>query len=678
MMAFGNDAANTVWEAAMPTGQKPDETASREVMETFIRQKYMDKAFLDAGAGPADGGAAVKPELRLYDALRGEINHQKGYAALVACTKAELNTGLPGEEAGGFTVLHLAAAAGSQRWVQLLLWGGADPNALDDKSCSPLHYARLSKEPVFVDCVSLLLAAECKGPGPGSSQRRLSGTSTASPSGSPDHRDRSGTVWDRSAPLPAVPRGGGAGKKAVPPHMVRPQAAPATPDRPTDAGSAAATLGTPVGKQPGWTAKLENSLAPPAAAAARFTIPSPPQQPPTATDPAAIPATTTGTTNADIDVRVKVLLREDQIKLWLPPYSTEAGESTITVATVATIATRVRADTQAVSTVLEKLRVKAIAKKTPEALRKTMPGTTESQVPRSGLGKEFTAAEIAEALAPQQTEPQPEPAVARRRQSKPTNPFDRHSLVGSEDGDSSPLPPLEPGPAIDEEVVSPPPLLSTPAVAVTAPSAVARVPAIPMTKEDIKAGAIVTAAGGSAEYIKSQFAALTAEMSPATKKREMHPASAQTAVAAVAAAEKLAAEKLVAAEHVAALAAAEKLVAVECAAALAAAEKLAAEKLVTAEHHAASISVESALRDADLDTVWASALPNDGVIAAANAANALKLSGLDTKTLRSVWTAAKKTPGGAAGKGVMNRLEFNVACKLAVGEGGSFTRKPPL
>jgi hypothetical protein len=64
--------------------------------------------------------------------------------------------------------------------------------------------------------------------------------------------------------------------------------------------------------------------------------------------------------------------------------------------------------------------------------------------------------------------------------------------------------------------------------------------------------------------------------------------------------------------------------------------------------------------------VWESTSSKDGLIVAANAANALKISSLDTRTLRSVWTLAKKSPGGAAGKEVMNRLEFNMACKLAV------------
>ena len=104
-----------------------------------------------------------------------------------------------------------------------------------------------------------------------------------------------------------------------------------------------------------------------------------------------------------------------------------------------------------------------------------------------------------------------------------------------------------------------------------------------------------------------------------------------------------------------------------------------AEKLAAAEHAAASVAAASSLIDSDLDAVWESASPKDGLIVAVNAANALKISGLDTRTLRSVWTAAKKTPGGAAGKGVMNRLEFSMACKLAVKRGGSFgAGKTPL
>ena len=46
MMAFGNGAANAVWEANVPKGRKPPVGADRDAMDAFIREKYETRAFV--------------------------------------------------------------------------------------------------------------------------------------------------------------------------------------------------------------------------------------------------------------------------------------------------------------------------------------------------------------------------------------------------------------------------------------------------------------------------------------------------------------------------------------------------------------------------------------------------------------------------------------------------------
>lgn len=125
-----------------------------------------------------------------------------------------------------------------------------------------------------------------------------------------------------------------------------------------------------------------------------------------------------------VDTGVKAVLRAEKIKLWLPPYTAAVGGgNTMPTSTVAAIAKRVGAGHQIVSSTLERLRVKSIARKTPDVVRKAMPKPAGAAATTAATRSAAPSA-ADEVVAPLGSVPM--------RAKKPTNPFDRKSLVGSD------------------------------------------------------------------------------------------------------------------------------------------------------------------------------------------------------------------------------------------------------
>eukprot|EP00048_Salpingoeca_helianthica_P004569 m.78622 g.78622 ORF g.78622 m.78622 type:complete len:693 (+) comp13251_c0_seq3:51-2129(+) len=147
MLALGNKHANDMWLATLPADTPtPAPTSSRAVKEQWIHDKYVAKKYLQ----PLPPGTAAG------ESLFGTISEtlDPGVAALVHCSKDDINT--RHVEAGGESVLHIAASCGWTAWVQVLLWAGAEPSLEDANGATALS---LAAEHGHDSCVELLSSA---------------------------------------------------------------------------------------------------------------------------------------------------------------------------------------------------------------------------------------------------------------------------------------------------------------------------------------------------------------------------------------------------------------------------------------------------------------------------------------------------------------------------------------
>jgi hypothetical protein len=349
--------------------------------------------------------------------------------------------------------------------VQLLLWAHADPNALDDDQCSPLHFARLSKATAFEHCATLLLQHNCVGPGQGSPRKQPQKPT----------RDRSETTWERpfaedgheedvadagdvngSGAAVAVDSafaddpiaedegtGGEARHQGGVHETLEVGATSGGSGGGSDRGATRAPnwtvagFGVPdvemVGISGGGGSAGDGDVGSANASSRRGTAQAAPAS--LATDV--------------VKERVKNLLRRDNLKLWLPPYTSAAtGQSTVPPQTIADIAKRVGSVPAVVAGVVERFRAKSIARKIPDVKHKAIVPTPKS--PRgTPRGSPKAAHVLKKAVAPQSSsavEPDPQPVVRKGSEfgmiadqllsagsaGKPTNPFSSHSLVVSE------------------------------------------------------------------------------------------------------------------------------------------------------------------------------------------------------------------------------------------------------
>eukprot|EP00051_Salpingoeca_urceolata_P005273 m.71659 g.71659 ORF g.71659 m.71659 type:complete len:887 (-) comp14199_c0_seq1:225-2885(-) len=146
MLELGNDSVNSVWEARFPPHrQKPQPNSAREDKQRFIVDKYTHKAYL----APLRG---EKHQL-LYAALQRGATLE-AVKALVQASKEDLRR--PNHADSGRSPLHVACERGNAVLVQLLIWYGADVDAVDVDGQSCLVAAASAGQS---ECVDVLLAS---------------------------------------------------------------------------------------------------------------------------------------------------------------------------------------------------------------------------------------------------------------------------------------------------------------------------------------------------------------------------------------------------------------------------------------------------------------------------------------------------------------------------------------
>uniref|UniRef100_A0A0N5B2K1 Centaurin-gamma-1A n=1 Tax=Strongyloides papillosus TaxID=174720 RepID=A0A0N5B2K1_STREA len=145
MRAIGNTFSNKIWEHNAPKDKKPQPDSTRDVKETWIRNKYEQKRFLPAI--PVDRTLGRQ----LFDSIIAKDLYNV-LLVLSRCSDKEVN--------GLYTdydkraPIHLACAVGSVEILQLLLWRNANFNLLDANGHSALWYA---KNNGHKECVDVLL-----------------------------------------------------------------------------------------------------------------------------------------------------------------------------------------------------------------------------------------------------------------------------------------------------------------------------------------------------------------------------------------------------------------------------------------------------------------------------------------------------------------------------------------
>ena len=114
MMSLGNVVVNEIFEAKLPSGDKPVPQTSREIKESFIRRKYENKNFLL----PLRVSSSTKQlDQQLIDAIsRNDVQT----IALILAHKP-LSQLLRSGNKQHFP-LHTAAATGKLAVCQLLIW----------------------------------------------------------------------------------------------------------------------------------------------------------------------------------------------------------------------------------------------------------------------------------------------------------------------------------------------------------------------------------------------------------------------------------------------------------------------------------------------------------------------------------------------------------------------------
>uniref|UniRef100_A0A0K0G0K0 Centaurin-gamma-1A (inferred by orthology to a D. melanogaster protein) n=1 Tax=Strongyloides venezuelensis TaxID=75913 RepID=A0A0K0G0K0_STRVS len=145
MRAIGNTFSNKIWEHNAPKDKKPLPDSTRDIKETWIRNKYEQKRFLPAI--PVDRTLGRQ----LFDSIIAKDLYNV-LLVLSRCSDKEVN--------GLYTdydkraPIHLACAVGSVEILQLLLWRNANYNVLDANGHSALWYA---KNNGHKECVDVLL-----------------------------------------------------------------------------------------------------------------------------------------------------------------------------------------------------------------------------------------------------------------------------------------------------------------------------------------------------------------------------------------------------------------------------------------------------------------------------------------------------------------------------------------
>jgi len=135
MRSIGNKLANSIWEANLKNRVKPQSNCSSSERERWIREKYEQKLYL-----PPLTLNPSQIKTNLIDAI-----HQSDlYTVILILAHRKLTT-----DDLNSSLLHLAASQGNVTIVQLLLWYGVDPFALNSNGQTPLQCAQ-------GDCLTIL------------------------------------------------------------------------------------------------------------------------------------------------------------------------------------------------------------------------------------------------------------------------------------------------------------------------------------------------------------------------------------------------------------------------------------------------------------------------------------------------------------------------------------------
>lgn len=180
LCVLGNDVMNGIYEArSSEEGRvKPSAGSPRAEKEAWIKDKYVEKRFVQSGGSDGDAGlrlyrAAVAGDLVAMVAalaqgaeVNGSVGEEEGRTALIgaavggsllACEFLLLNgANVNHRDLRGRGALHAAATAGHTGQVCLLLKRGANQYAADEKGQDPLAIA---VETAHADIVTLLRMA---------------------------------------------------------------------------------------------------------------------------------------------------------------------------------------------------------------------------------------------------------------------------------------------------------------------------------------------------------------------------------------------------------------------------------------------------------------------------------------------------------------------------------------
>ncbi|CAF1106197.1 unnamed protein product [Adineta ricciae] len=135
MRSIGNKLANSIWEVNVKNRVKPQRNASTSERERWIRDKYEQKLFV--------APLHVLPN-QARQALLDAITKEDLYTVILILAHRKIST-----EDVNSSLLHLAALQGNVTILQLLLWYGADPFAVDSNGRTPLQCAN-------GDCIRVL------------------------------------------------------------------------------------------------------------------------------------------------------------------------------------------------------------------------------------------------------------------------------------------------------------------------------------------------------------------------------------------------------------------------------------------------------------------------------------------------------------------------------------------
>ena len=149
MCAIGNQMANSVLEAVLKAGVKPNRHSTRDEREWFVRAKYEHHHFaVNLAQVGAHGEPAQPVHQQLIDAVAAEnvwrllaaIYSLQTHASDSSSYSAEISR--PYSAADRRTALHVAVQLDSLAFVQLLILHQADMGARDQDGRTPVDYAR--------------------------------------------------------------------------------------------------------------------------------------------------------------------------------------------------------------------------------------------------------------------------------------------------------------------------------------------------------------------------------------------------------------------------------------------------------------------------------------------------------------------------------------------------------